>query len=64
MNFPLFMQAYPRYAIAAAATNQMGLFEAMQHYANCVSVANAAKAEGRTTLLAVLYDEKSRLLSP
>ena len=32
----------------------------MQHFANCVSVANAAKAEGRTTLLAVLSDEESR----
>ena len=60
MNLSLFMQAFPRYALGAAATGQLDFHDAMQHYAHCISIANAAKAEGRSTLLAVLYDEKAR----
>ena len=60
MNFTLLKQANPRYALAAGVTKQLEYFDAVQHFVNCISIASNAKAEGRTTLLAVLYDEKSR----
>ena len=59
-GFTLFMQAYPSYALAAAVTKQMDYADAMQHFANCIGIANSSKAEGRTTLFAVLYDAKCR----
>ena len=54
------MQAFLGYALAATITKQMEYADAMQHFANCIGIANSSKAEGRTTLLAVLYDAKCR----
>ena len=59
-GFPLFLQAFPSYALGAAVTKQLNYADAMQHFSNCLKIANSSKAEGRTTLLAVIYDAKSR----
>ena len=60
LDFSLWLLAFPRYALAAAASRQLSFVDAMQHFANCHNSAIAAKAECRTTALAVVYDEKSR----
>ena len=59
-GFALFLHAFPSYALGAAVTKQLEYVDAMQHSSNCISIANSSKAEGRTTLLAVIYDAKSR----
>ena len=61
-GFTLFLQAFPSYALAAAVTKQLDYADAMQHFSNCMSIANSTKAERRTTLLADIYDAKSRFV--
>ena len=59
-GYTLFLQAFPMYALGAAVTKQLDYADAMQHFSNCISVANGSRAEGRTALLAVIYDAKAR----
>ena len=59
-GYTLFLQAFPSYALGAAVTKQLDYVDAMQHFSNCISVANGSRAEGRTALLAVIYDAKAR----
>ena len=52
--------AWDRYALAAAATQQMTFELAMRHKANIVGIASDALVEGKTTQVAVIYGEIAR----
>ena len=60
MDFCWWLLAWERYALAAAATGQMPFTTAMQHKLTVTSVAQDQMAEGRSTQIAVLYDEVVR----
>ena len=60
MDLAAWLIAFDRYALAAAATNQMS-FRASMNYKNVVvDVAMTAHAEKRRHLLGVIYDEVAR----
>ena len=48
--------AFDRYAIAAAACDQLKYTSAMAHKVVCMKVAARADAKGRSQWLAVIYD--------
>ena len=52
--------AFDRYALAAAATNQMSFQACMNHKNVVVDVAMSALAEKRRNVLGVIYDEVAR----
>ena len=52
--------ALDRYAIAAAVMKQVTYQQAVRHKASVMEVACIAAAEGKSSLLAVMYDEAVR----
>ena len=60
LDFCWWLLAWDRYALAAAATGQMPFNLAMRHKANMVTIATNALTEGKTTAVAVIYDELVR----
>ena len=52
-----------RFALAAAAVGLMSYEECMHHEQTVVDVAALAETEGKSTLMAVLYDEMIRSAS-
>ena len=60
MDFAFWLLAWDRYALAAAATEQMPYQLAMTHRNIIAGIAIDAIAEGKSTQVAVVYDELSR----
>ena len=56
------IHALYRFALAAAAVGLMSYEECMHHEQTVVEVAALAETEGKSTLMAVLYDEMIRPL--
>ena len=60
MDLASWLIAFDRYALAAAATNQMSFKASMSHKNIVVDVAMTAASENRRPLLGVIYDEVAR----
>ena len=60
LDFPWWLVAFDHYTVAAVSLGQMSFPDAQKHKAVVVEVAALATSEGRTSLLAVLYDERLR----
>ncbi len=60
LDFCWWILAWDRYALAAAATQQMPFEVAMRHKAKIVGMAANAVTEGKSTQLAVIYDDLVR----
>ena len=61
LDFASWVLAWDRYAICAAVLGQMSFKAAMQHKACVAEVAFGAASSNKSTILAVLFDEVSRL---
>ena len=60
VDFAWWLLAWDRYALAAVATKQMDFKQAMQHKAVVAEVAANAATEGKSSLVAVIYDDLVR----
>ena len=60
LDFAWWLLAWDRYALAAAATQQMSFQLAMKHRNNIANIATEALVEGKSTRVAVVYDELVR----
>ncbi len=56
----MWQMAWDRYSLAAAVLDQMAFCSAVEHKALVLEVAANAKAEGRSPILGVLFDEICR----
>ena len=62
MDWAAWLVAWEPYALGAAMTGQLEFADAQAHKAVVIEVAAMAVIEGRSTALAVMYDEMSRLV--
>ena len=61
MHLAVWLQAFDGYAMAAHALDQLSFKAAMAHKHIVQELASSAMAEGRKSLLGVIYDEIARL---
>jgi hypothetical protein len=61
VDFAWWLLAWDRYALAAAATQQMDFNQAMQHKRVIAEIAADSATEGKSPLIAVIYDDLARL---
>ena len=62
VDFAWWLLAWDRYALAAAATQQMEFWHAMQHKAVVAEIAADLATEGKSPLIAVIYDDLARFV--